>query len=93
MKKWYLKLDANNIILDAIEYLHEGYIEVSLPDTSLPAGINGGWFKWNGTTYQEDVSLKPVTPGDKISALEAQVATLQVSLTEAQNAINMLLGV
>ena len=54
MKKWYLKLDVNNVILDAIEYPFEGYVEVQLPDTQLPAGINGGWYKWNGTSYIKD---------------------------------------
>jgi hypothetical protein len=60
MKTWYLKLDVNNIILDAIEYPFEGYIEVQLSDTQLPAGINGGWYTWNGAAYVEDLSKKPV---------------------------------
>ena len=93
VKKWYLKLSSDNIILDVIEYPFEGYIEVELPDTSLPAGINGGWYRWNGTTYQEDSTLKPVMPEDKIVTLETQVANLQSSLISAQTAINSLLGV
>lgn len=57
MKKFYFKLDGD-IITDAIEYTHEGYIEVELPETHLPAGINGGWYRWNGTTYVLDEELK-----------------------------------
>ena len=39
MKTFYLALDGD-IIVDAIEYPHDGYIEVELPATHLPAGIN-----------------------------------------------------
>ncbi len=58
MKTWYLKLDADNVILDAIEYPYEGYTEVQLEETHLPAGINGGWYTWNGTTYVLDQARK-----------------------------------
>ena len=57
MKTWYLKLNVNNVILDAIEYPHEGYIEVQLPDTQLPAGINGGWYKFTNGSYTKDNTL------------------------------------
>ncbi len=57
MKTFYLALDGD-IIVDAIEYPHDGYIEVELPATHLPAGINGGWYRWDGTTYMLDEELK-----------------------------------
>jgi hypothetical protein len=55
--KHYFKL-GGDIIVDAIQYPHEGYIEVELPDVILPAGINGGWYRWNGTNYLLDEELK-----------------------------------
>ncbi|SHI63440.1 hypothetical protein [Lutispora thermophila] len=55
---FYLKIDENNIIRDAIEYPFEGYTEVHLEETHLPAGINGGWYRWNGATYELDEELK-----------------------------------
>ena len=70
MKTWYLRVDVNTVILDAIEYPFEGYIEVLLPDTQLPAGINGGWYTWNGTAYVEDLTLKPVSEVIKLGLLQ-----------------------
>ena len=56
--KYYLLLDENNIIQDAISYPVEGYIEVEV-DKPFPAGINGGWYKWENDTYVEIPELKP----------------------------------
>ncbi len=50
MKDWYFKLEAD-IIRDVIDYPHEGYILVQLPDTHMPAGINSGDYRWDGTNY------------------------------------------
>lgn len=80
MKTWYLKLDANNIILDVVEYQNEEYIEVQLPDTHLPAGINGGWYRWTGTAYEEVPELKPVSDNDRIASLEEQNAQMLIAL-------------
>ena len=77
MKTWYLKLDVNNVIVDAIEYPFEGYIEVQLTDTQLPAGINGGWYTWNGTDYVENLALKPIPQSTEITLLKGQVAENQ----------------
>lgn len=55
--KHYFKLDGD-IIVDAIQHPHEGYVEVELPDVILPVGINGGWYRWNGTNYVLDEELK-----------------------------------
>lgn len=56
--KYYLLIDNNNIIQDAISYPTEGYIEVEA-DKPFPAGINGGWYKWENDTYVEIPELKP----------------------------------
>ena len=56
--KYYLLLDENNIIRDAISYPTDGYIEVEV-DKPFPAGINGGWYKWENDTYVEIPELKP----------------------------------
>ena len=56
--KYYLLLDENNIIQDAISYPTDGYIEVEV-DKPFPAGINGGWYKWENDTYVEIPELKP----------------------------------
>ena len=57
MNTHYFLLGENNIILDAIQYPAEGYVEVSIPQYFLPAGINGGWYHWNGTEYVFDQDL------------------------------------
>ncbi len=57
MKKYYLKLDGD-IIIDVIEYEYEGYIEVELPVTQFPAGINSGFYRWKGESYIIDEALK-----------------------------------
>lgn len=68
--KFYFQLDNNNIIRDAITYPHEGYTEVDLDMTNLPAGINAGYYRWNGTTFEIDESLKPKDPTDLNQAIE-----------------------
>ena len=77
MKKWYLKLNADNIIQDIIEYAYGDYIEVETEQTSLPVGINGGWHRWNGTAFQEDLSLKPIDAATEIENLKAENASLK----------------
>jgi hypothetical protein len=56
MKKFYFKLDGD-IITDAIEYQVDGYTEVELDQTHLPAGINAGYYRWTGTAYEKDDAL------------------------------------
>ena len=56
MKKFYFLLDGD-IITDAIDYEVEGYVEVELNQTHLPAGINGGYYRLNGTHYAKDETL------------------------------------
>lgn len=76
MKTFYLALDGD-IIVDAIEYPHDGYIEVELPTTRLPAGINGGWYRWDGATYVLDEELKQAANElDELEQLKEVVADL-----------------
>jgi len=56
MKKFYFLLDGD-IITDAIDYQVSGYVEVELDQTHLPAGINGGYYRFNGTHYAKDETL------------------------------------
>ena len=56
MKKFYFLLDGD-IITDAIDYQVAGYVEVELDQTHLPAGINGGYYRFNGTHYAKDETL------------------------------------
>jgi hypothetical protein len=56
MKKFYFLLD-DDIITDAIDYAVNGYTEVELDQTHLPAGINAGYYRWTGTAYQKDDAL------------------------------------
>lgn len=76
MSKFYIQLDSEDIIQDVIEYPHEGYVEVEIEGT-LPAGINGGWFKWENGTYVEVPELKPV---DKEAENEKRIADLEAAM-------------
>lgn len=77
MKTFYLALDGD-IIVDAIEYPHDGYIEVELPVTHLPAGINGGWYRWDGTTATPDETLRPIDKDEEIESLKQAIAELTI---------------
>ncbi len=63
--KYYLLIDKDNIIRDAISYPVDGYAEVEI-DGILPAGINGGWYKWENGTYIEIPELKPISPDEEM---------------------------
>lgn len=56
MKSYWLRLDGD-IITDAIQYEHQDFIHVELIEEQLPAGINGGWYRWDGTNYHFDQQL------------------------------------
>lgn len=64
MKKFYLQVQKDGTITDAIEYQHEGYIEHQVE--SLPIGINGGWFKLVNGQIVEDVAKNPNTIENRI---------------------------
>ena len=71
--KYYFRLNQDNIIVDAITFPVEGYIEYET-DYPLPAGINGGWYKWENGTYVECPELKPETE------LERRIADLEMAI-------------
>lgn len=52
----YFLLDGD-IIRDAIQYEVDGYTRVELDVEFLPAGINGGWYRWDGIQYIFDQEL------------------------------------
>lgn len=74
--KYYLRLNQDNIIVDAITFPVEGYIEYET-DYPLPAGINGGWWRFENGQPVEYPELKPETElKQRIADLEAAVAAI-----------------
>jgi hypothetical protein len=74
--KYYFRLNQDNIIIDAITFPVEGYIEYET-DYPLPAGINGGWWKFENGQPVEYPELKPETELEqRISDLEAAIAAI-----------------
>jgi hypothetical protein len=72
--KYYFRLNQDNIIVDAITFPVEGYIEYET-DYPLPAGINGGWWKFENGQPVEYPELKPETELEqRIADLEAAIA-------------------
>jgi hypothetical protein len=89
MKKFYFKLD-NDIIIDVIEYPHDTYIEVELSETHLPAGINAGYYRLNGTVYSVDEDLKTIAENKQtnyniisVCIQEEIIETVKVLVSEA----------
>jgi len=74
--KYYFRLNQDNIIVDAITFPVEGYIEYET-DYPLPAGINGGWWKFENGQPVEYPELKPETElAQRIADLEAAIAAI-----------------
>jgi len=74
--KYYFRLNQDNIIVDAITFPVEGYIEYET-DYPLPAGINGGWWKFENGQPVEYPELKPETELEqRIADLEAAIAAI-----------------
>ena len=74
--KYYFRLNQDNIIVDAITYPVEGYIEYET-DYPLPAGINGGWWRFENGQPVEYPELKPETELEqRIADLEAAIAAI-----------------
>lgn len=61
---FYIKLNQDKIIQDAINYPHDGYIELDVE--TLPVGVNGGWWKYENGVLVEMVELNPHTIDNKI---------------------------
>ena len=71
---YYILIDKESIIRDAVTYPVEGYIQVQI-EGPLPPGINGGWYKWENGTYVEYPELKPETE------LEQRISDLEMAIT------------
>ncbi|RUS47573.1 hypothetical protein [Cohnella sp. AR92] len=81
MRTFYFQLDGN-IIRDAIEYPFDGYTAVQLEVTHLPAGINAGYYRWNGTAYLIDEELRAQI---EQASVDPTVAEKMAQLEERQN--------
>ena len=79
--KYYFRLNQDNIIVDAITFPVEGYIEYET-DYPLPAGINGGWWKFENGQPVEYPELKPETE------LEQHIADIENAIME----LSMIIG-
>ena len=74
--KYYFRLNQDNIIVDAITFPVEGYIEYET-DYPLPAGINGGWWRFENGQPVEYPELKPETELEQhIADLEAAISAI-----------------
>ena len=62
--KFYIQVNENNIVTDAITYPHEGYVEIE--KDVLPNGAIGGWFKLINDDFVEQVDLNPTTIDNQI---------------------------
>lgn len=58
--KFYLQVNEENIITDAISYPHGDYVEFEHSEDFLVAGINGGWWKLEEGQLVEYPELKPI---------------------------------
>lgn len=81
--KFYLQVQTDGTITDAITYPHGNYVE-HIAD-SLPAGVNGGWWKLESGKLVEYPELKPADPEtenqEKIAELEGAVMELTMVLS------------
>ena len=83
--KYYFRLNQDNIIVDAITFPVEGYIEYET-DYPLPAGINGGWWKFENGQPVEYPELKPETE------LEQRIADLENAISNLREVVSQLLN-
>ncbi|WP_427050365.1 hypothetical protein [Paenibacillus sp. TC-CSREp1] len=90
--KIYFQLDGD-IIRDAITYPHDGYTEVELDLTHLPAGINAGYYRLQDGIPVLDSALKSAAdaasrPSDyaeletRLAASEAETAALNLAVID-----------
>lgn len=71
--KFYLQVQSDGTITDAITYQHGNYVEYEAE--ILPIGINGGWFKLENGVIVEYPNLKPMTTEDEIVQLKYKLMT------------------
>jgi len=74
--RYYLKIEADNTISDAITYEHPGYTPYDAPGT-LPAGINGGWWKFENGVPVEYPELKPVERDEEVATLKEKLQQVE----------------
>lgn len=95
--KFYFLLDGD-IIRDAITFPHPGYTEAELDLAHLPAGINAGYYRWDGESFVLDQALKDEAdkanrPDDYVE-LESRLAAAEArndQLAEESNANQLAL--
>lgn len=81
MRKYYLQVQPNGIITDAITYPFGNYVEYEAE--SLPIGIMGGWFKLENGVIVEYPELKPLPPQEvEIQNLKDQIALMQQAIDD-----------
>lgn len=83
VKKFYLKVNKDNIVTDALSFPYEGYVEYETDE--LPAGAFSGWFKLENGMLVEYPELKPPeqpNPNDEMMELKRQVAEQEQAIME-----------
>jgi hypothetical protein len=66
--KVYLQVSDAHIITDVITYPYPNYIEVEM--SSIPAGLQGGWFKYEDGQVVEYPELKPTQESIKQETID-----------------------
>ena len=83
--KYYLKTNSDNIVIDALSFPHDGYVEYECDE--LPQGAFSGGFKLENGQLVEYPELKPDDPVDEMTALKNQLAVQSQKLAEQEQAI------
>ncbi|KMY49575.1 hypothetical protein [Peribacillus loiseleuriae] len=72
--KYYLQVQPDGRITDAITYPFGNYIEYEAE--SLPMEVIGGWFKLENDVIVEYPELKPVTKDEEIEQLQQDLGMI-----------------
>jgi hypothetical protein len=82
-KDFWFQLNGD-IITDAIEYEHSGYVKVTLEQTHLPAGINAGFYRLTDGEYVKDEALYAASDAVRLEqAREEGRAEIRAKVVEA----------
>ncbi|MBM7868891.1 hypothetical protein JOC70_000360 [Clostridium pascui] len=82
VKTFYLQVNkGTNIITDAVEYEHEGYIPYAT-DSLLPIGVYGGWFKLESGVIVEYPELKPILQENEVTQLKAEQVLMKKAMDD-----------
>lgn len=68
MSKFYLQVQTDGTITDAITFPYKDYVEVELD--YLPQGVYGGWWKLENGELVEYPELKPIDEASEIEQLK-----------------------